>query len=79
LKTITILLGFCQVLIAGGLIFLIDMQQSKNEGFGQQMAAKVQTSFKGKAGFEERLNEMTSKLGIAFFVISGLVAITAGR
>ncbi len=72
-------MGFIQVGMAIGLIFLIDIQQSKNEGFGQSIGAKVQTSFKGKAGFEERLSDMTKSLGIGFFIISVLVAVTAGR
>lgn len=76
---INILLSVIQVVMALGLIFLIDIQQTKNEGLGGTIGGKVQSSFKGKAGFEERLSDMTKNLGVGFFVVSILVAVTMGR
>jgi protein translocase SecG subunit len=76
---LNILLSIIQVLMALGLIFLIDIQQTKNEGLGGTIGGKVQSSFKGKAGFEERLSEMTRSLGVGFFIVSILVAVTMGR
>ena len=73
------ILCFVQVLIGIGLIYLIDGQNPKNEGIGGTISSPVQSSFKGKAGFEERLNELTKKVGVSFFVLSILVAVTAGR
>jgi protein translocase SecG subunit len=76
---LNILLGVIQVLLAVGLIFIVDIQQTKNEGLGGTIGGKVQTSFKGKAGFEERLSDLTRTLGIGFFVVSILVALTMNR
>jgi protein translocase SecG subunit len=77
--TINILLGFVQVLLAIALVFVVDIQTPKNEGIGGSIGGRVQTSFKGKAGFEDRLNAMTRNLGIGFFAVSILVAITMNR
>jgi hypothetical protein len=35
--------------------------------------------FKGKPGFEERLNEITKQLGIGFFVVSIVVALLMNK
>jgi protein translocase SecG subunit len=72
-------MGFAQVLLAIALIFIIDIQTPKNEGLGGSIGGRAQTSFKGKAGFEDRLNQLTRNLGIGFFVVSILVAITMNR
>ena len=77
--TLNILLGFVQVILAILLVFVVDIQSPKNEGLGGTIGGRVQTSFKGKAGFEDRLNELTRNLGIGFFVVSILVAITMNR
>jgi protein translocase SecG subunit len=74
-----VLLSFIQVILAVGLIVIIDSQQTKNEGLGGTIGGRVQSSFKGKPGFEERLTEMTKMMGIGFFVVSILVAVTMGR
>ena len=73
------LLGMIQVVLAVAVIFIVAIQQTKNEGLGGTIGGTVSSSFKGKAGFEERLNEITRNLGIGFFVVSILVAITMGR
>jgi protein translocase SecG subunit len=79
LHYVVIILGFIQVLFAIALIFIIDGQQTKNEGLGGSIGGRVQSSFKGKPGFEERLSEMTRMLGIGFFATSLLVAVLANR
>jgi protein translocase SecG subunit len=76
---VLIFLGFIQVLFAIALIFIIDGQQTKNEGLGGTIGGQVQSSFKGKPAFEERLTEITKFLGIGFFATSLLVAILSGR
>ncbi|MEP6756241.1 MAG: preprotein translocase subunit SecG [Chthonomonadales bacterium] len=79
MHTINVLLSICQVLIAIGLIFLIDIQPSRNEGIGASIGSPNQSSFKGKAGFEERMTEMTRNVSIAFVCVSILVMVTVGR
>lgn len=76
---VVILIGFIQVLFAVSLVFIIDGQQTKNEGLGGTIGGRVQSSFKGKPGFEERLSEITKFLGIGFFATSLLVAIIGPR
>lgn len=79
MHTINILLSFAQVFLAVALIFIIDIQNTRNEGLGGTIGGKVSSSFKGKAGFEERLSDITRNLGIGFFAVSILVAVTMGR
>jgi protein translocase SecG subunit len=76
---IYILLGIAQFLLGVGLIAAVLMQESKNEGLTGQIGTSVTSSFKGKAGREERLNDTTRKLATAFFVVSVLVAYGTNR
>ena len=76
---LNILLSFGQVLLAVGMIFIVAIQQTKNEGLGGTIGGRPTTSFKGKPGFEERLNDITRYLGIAFFTVSILVAVTMNK
>ncbi|HZT41374.1 MAG TPA: preprotein translocase subunit SecG [Chthonomonadaceae bacterium] len=73
-----VLLGL-QFLVGIWLITVVTMQESKNEGLTGQIGSTVASSFKGKAGREERLNLMARNTAIVFMVISVLVAIGAGR
>ncbi|MGC8667138.1 MAG: preprotein translocase subunit SecG [Chthonomonadales bacterium] len=79
MHTIFILLSIVQVLLGISLIFIVAIQQTKTEGLGGTIGGKVTSSFKGKPAFEDRLNEITKYLGISFFVVSILVAVTMGR
>lgn len=74
-----VLLGILQFVVGVGLIAVVTMQESKNEGLTGQIGTTVATSFKGKAGREDRLNLLTRNTAIAFFVISVLVAVGANR
>lgn len=79
MKIVYILFCVIQFLLAVGLIFLISVQESKNEGLTGQIGTTVSSSFKGLAGKEEQLSTMTRNLGIAFFVISLIVAVMTNR
>jgi protein translocase SecG subunit len=70
-----ILLCVLQFVAAVGLIVVVLMQESKNDGLTGQIGTTAASSFKGKAGKEEYLGMMTRNLALAFFVISLLVAI----
>lgn len=76
---VNIFLSVIQVFLAIALIFIVSIQQTKNEGLGGTIGGQVSTSFKGKPGYEERLSDLTRTLGASFFVISLLVAVTLGR
>jgi preprotein translocase subunit SecG len=79
LNIISILLSIVQVLLALGLIFIVSIQTTKSEGLSGTIGGQITSSFKGKPGFEERLNDITKYLGIGFFVVSVLVAFTMNR
>ena len=79
MNIISILLSLVQVLLALGLIFIVSIQTTKSEGLSGTIGGQVTSSFKGKPGFEERLNDITKYLGIGFFVVSVLVAFTMNR
>lgn len=74
-----LLLCFLQFLVGLGLIVVVTMQESKNDGLTGQIGTAATSSFKGKAGREEHLNLLTRNLGIAFFVLSVLVAFGTNR
>jgi len=79
MRVVFTILTILQFLIGVGLIAVVTMQESKNEGLQGQIGTSATTSFKGKAGREEQLNMIIQKVSIAFFVISLLVAIGANR
>lgn len=79
MNIINILLSVVQILLALGLIFIVAIQTTKSEGLGGTIGGQVTSSFKGKPGFEERLNDITKYLGIGFFVVTLLVALTMSR
>ena len=76
---IYILLCAVQFIVAIGLIIVVTMQDSKNDGLTGQIGTTASTSFKGKAGREEQLGMLTRQLAIVFFVISLIVAFGTKR
>ena len=79
MKILYYLLCTVQLLFAVGLVVIISIQESKNEGLTGQIGTATTTSFKGKAGKEERLNQITRNMAFAFFALSALVAVTTNR
>ena len=75
MHVIYIILCGMQFLVALGLVIVVTMQDSKNDGLTGQIGTTAATSFKGKAGREEQLTLITRNLAIAFFVVSIIVAI----
>jgi preprotein translocase subunit SecG len=74
-----ILLCVIQFFVAVGLIIVVTMQDSKNDGLTGQIGTTATTSFKGKAGREEHLGLLTRNLAIVFFVVSLIVALSTKR
>ncbi len=68
-----------QMLSGVALIAIVTMQESKNEGLTGQIGTTATSSFKGKAGREERLTLYTRNIAIVFFTVSALVAVGTGR
>ncbi|HLJ55206.1 MAG TPA: preprotein translocase subunit SecG [Chthonomonadaceae bacterium] len=73
---IWIVLCTVQFFVSIGLIIVVTMQDSKNDGLTGQIGTTAATSFKGKAGREEQLNLITRNLAIAFCLIAIVVALT---
>ena len=70
-----ILLVF-QALISVALVLLVMSQPTKNEGLTGTIGNNATgANFKGKPGYEERMQGYTRQLGIAWFVVSILVGI----
>ncbi len=70
-----ILLVF-QALISIMLVALVMSQPTKNEGLTGTIGNNATgANFKGKPGYEERMQGYTRQLGIAWFVVSILVGI----
>ena len=65
---------FLQIIFALGLIGIVMTQASKQEGLGGAITGKTESSFQGKPGMEEKLDEITKWAAIGFMVVSFLVA-----
>ena len=69
-----------QCIIGLSLIYIITIQESKNDGLSGQIGSTTATSsFKGKAGRDDQLNLLTKNISIAFFIVSAVVAYGTGR
>lgn len=73
------LLLLVQMVTGIGLIAIVTMQESKNDGLTGQIGTTATSAFKGKAGKEERMNLYTRNIAIVFFAVSVLVAVGTGR
>ena len=73
------LLLLVQMVTGIGLIAIVTMQESKNDGLTGQIGTTATSSFKGKAGKEERMTLYTRNIAIVFFAVSVLVAVGTGR
>ena len=63
-----------QIIFALGLIGIVMTQASKQEGLGGAITGKTESSFQGKPGMEEKLDEITKWAAVGFMVVSFLVA-----
>jgi preprotein translocase subunit SecG len=75
MNAIQIILLILQGLISIALVAIVMSQTTKNEGLTGTIGGNVSANFKGKPGFEERMQDYTRYLGIAWFAISILVGI----
>lgn len=75
MNAIQIILLVFQSLISIALVLIVMSQTTKNEGLTGTIGGNVSANFKGKPGFEERMQDYTRYLGIAWFAVSILVGI----
>ena len=78
MAVVKIILFVLEAIVSLSLIILMVTQTSKNEGFGT-IGVQTPTNFKGKPGFEERLQQYTRNLAITWFVLGMVVAAVAAR
>ncbi len=75
MNAIQVILLILQALISIAFVLIVMSQTTKNEGLTGTIGGNVSANFKGKPGFEERLQGYTRYLGIAWFAVSILVGI----
>ena len=68
------LLDIVQVITALVLIAIVMSQTTKHEWMGGTIGGKAVSTFRGKGGMEEQLQQWTMYAAVAFFVASLLVA-----
>ena len=64
-----------EALISIAFIVIVMSQTTKNEGLTGTIGGQTTANFKGKPGFEERLQLYTRYLGIAWMAVAILVGI----
>lgn len=75
MSVVKIILLVLQFAISLAFILIVMSQTTKNEGLTGTIGGNVSANFKGKPGMEEHLQAITRSLGIAWFVISAVVAV----
>lgn len=75
MNIIQIILLILQSLVSIALVIIVISQTTKNEGLTGSIGGQVSSNFKGKPGFEERLQGWTRILAISWIVVSILVGI----
>ena len=74
-----ILLNVLQFFLGIFLIYIVNRQESKNDGLQGQIGSASVSSFKGKTGKEEQLVIVTKYVGAAFFFVTLLTAFGYNR
>ncbi len=75
MNALRIILLALQALTSLALIILVTTQTTKNEGLTGTIGGQTSANFKGKPGYEERLQMITRNVAIAFFAISIAVGV----
>ena len=74
MEYVKIALLVIQGLVSLGFLLLVASQSSKNEGFGT-IGVQTPQNFKGKPGYEERMQMYTRSVAITWYVLAIAVAI----
>jgi len=74
MEYVKIALLVIQGLVSLGFLLLVASQSSKNEGFGT-IGVQTPQNFKGKPGYEERMQMYTRSVAVTWFVLAIAVAI----
>lgn len=74
MEYVKIALLVIQGLVSLGFLLLVASQSSKNEGFGT-IGVQTPQNFKGKPGYEERMQMYTRNVAVTWFVLAIAVAI----
>ena len=76
---IFLLFGMLQVACGLILIWVVNRQESKNEGLTGQIGSPNVSTFKGKAGKEEQMVIVTKYAAVAFLILTLLSAFGYNR
>ena len=68
---------FVYFVVCVGLVVAVLLQTTKSEGLSGVIGGTSQSVFKGKKGFEDRLQEITNYLAIGFVVLSLIMSLVA--
>ncbi|MBV9851016.1 MAG: preprotein translocase subunit SecG [Armatimonadetes bacterium] len=69
------MLLFVEAVISIAFIVIVMSRTTKNEGLTGSIGSPMPANFKGKPGFEERMQSWTLYLGSAWFLVAILVGI----
>lgn len=61
------------------LVVIVMSQNSKNEGLTGNIGVQAPANFKGKPGYEERMQGYTRTIGIAWFALNLVIGIVSAR
>ena len=76
---IFVLFNIIQFFLGICVIYVVNRQESKNDGLQGQIGSANVSSFKGKTGKEEQLVIVTKYVGAAFFLVTLLTAFGYNR
>lgn len=64
------------ILMAVGLIFLLAIQTTKQEGLSGTIGGRVESAYRGRMGGEEQLQRLTGVVAVLFVVIATILSLT---
>ncbi len=63
-----------QFVVCVGLVAIVASTTTKNEGLSGTLGGKASSSFHGRPGMEEQLQQYTTYLAVGFLVLSTILA-----
>ncbi|MDQ2680970.1 MAG: preprotein translocase subunit SecG [Candidatus Eremiobacteraeota bacterium] len=64
------------ILMAVGLIFLLAIQTTKQEGLSGTIGGRVESAYRGRMGGEEQLQRLTGVVAVLFVVCATILSLT---
>ena len=64
------------LIAAIGLVFLLAIQTTKQEGLSGSIGGRVESAYRGRLGAEEQLKRLTGAVAVAFVVTAFILSLT---